>query len=287
MSIPCIRMSGIPYSTRHNVDFNITTFTLMELARLSSHVKMVRQMMSEYTRLYTLYVTNRDMYCTYVLTPLQACSLRYVEHRIFFETNAMNMFRAHVATIPTSLFAATSSMLTWCNALPRDMKDRFAIANTYTRVYANAYAEYAENNAEYLALYGNVNAICVARGTQHTLYTYGIRSDYRLPEEFPLVYMAVMERCDRNEMTVLRANEAVPINEWMHRWAEYCTPGLLVFNGSAPKVRYLIPHYLIPHYLIPYVSNARKNAKHNRRSVECILDDLGGFQNEDSNTHSF
>ena len=84
MSIPYIRMSCIPYSTRHNVDFNITTFTLMELARLSSHMKMVRQMMSEYTRLYTLYVTNRDMYCTYVLTPLQAHSLRYVEHRIFF-----------------------------------------------------------------------------------------------------------------------------------------------------------------------------------------------------------
>ena len=122
-----------------------------------------------------------------------------------------------------------------------------------------------------------MNAICVARGTQHTLYTYGVRSDYRLPEEFPLVYMAGMERCDRNEMTVLRANEAVPRNEWMRRWAEYCTPGLLVFNGSSPKV----------HYLIPYVLNARKNAKHNRHSVEYILDDLGGFQYEDSNMHSF
>ena len=40
-------------------------------------------------------------------------------------------------------------------------------------------------------------------------------------------------------------------------------------------------------YIIPYVSNARKNAKHNRRSVECILDDLGGFQNEESHTHIF
>ena len=209
MLIPCIRMSGIPYSTRHNVDFSITTFTLMELARISSDMEMVRHMTSEYTRMYTLYVTNRDMYCTYVLTPLPARRLRYVEHRLFVETNAMNMFRAHVDTIPTSLFAATSSMLTWCNALARDMKDRFAIANTYTRVYANAYAEYAENNADYLALYGNVNAICVARGTQHTSYTYGVRSDYRLPEEFPLVYMVGMERCDRNEMTVL-----APTRQW-------------------------------------------------------------------------
>ena len=120
MSIPYIRMSGIPYSTRHNVDFNITTFTLMELARISSDMEMVRQMMSEYTRLYTLYVTNRDMYCTYVLTPLQARRPRYDEHRIFFETNAINMFRAHVDTIQTSLFAATSSLLTWCNALSYD-----------------------------------------------------------------------------------------------------------------------------------------------------------------------
>ena len=152
MLIPYIRMSGIPYSIRHTVDFNKTTFTLMELARLSSEMEMVRQMMSEYTRLYTLYVTNIDTYCTYVLTPLQARRLRYVEHRIFFETNATNMFRAHVDKIPTSLFAATSSMLTWCNALARDMKDRFAIANIHTHGYANAYEEYAKNNAEYLAV---------------------------------------------------------------------------------------------------------------------------------------
>ena len=103
--------------------FSITTFTLMELARLTSEMEMVRQMMSEYTRLYTLYVTNRDMYCTYVLTPLPARRLLYVEHRLFVETTAKNTFRVLVDTIPTSLFATTSSRLTWCNALARDMKD--------------------------------------------------------------------------------------------------------------------------------------------------------------------
>ena len=46
MSIPYIRMSGMPYSTRHTVDFSITTFTLMELARITSDMEMVRQMMS-------------------------------------------------------------------------------------------------------------------------------------------------------------------------------------------------------------------------------------------------